>query len=84
MSDNTMDKDMAHFPNREDRDHKMDEIHKAFDDIRKNIDSIITMIDEILLQEEDFMSSDREAYCMDCLSLDEQEFLMHGNQRLEP
>ena len=84
MSDNTVDKDMAHFPNREDRDHKMDEIHKAFDDIRKNIDSIITMIDEILLQEEDFMSSDREAYCMDSLSLDEQEFLMHGNQRIEP
>lgn len=84
MSDNTVDKDMAEFPNREDRDHKMDEIHKVFDDIRKNIDSIIAMIDEILLQEEDFMSSDREAYCMDILSLDEQEFLVHGNQRLEP
>lgn len=84
MYENTVDKDMAHFLNGEDSDYKMDEIHKAFDDIRKNIDSIITMIDEILLQEEDFMSSDREAYCMDCLSLDEQEFLMHGNQRLEP
>ena len=84
MSENTVDKDMVHFPNREDRDHKMDEIHKAFDDIRRNIDSIITMIDEILLQEEDFISSDCEAYCMDSLSLDEQELLMHGNQRLEP
>ena len=84
MSDNTVDKDMAHFPNREGRDHKMDEIHKAFDDISKNIDSIIMMIDEILLQEENFISNNREVYCMDSLSLDEQEFLMHGNQQLEP
>ena len=35
MYENTVDKDMAHFLNGEDRDYKMDEIHKAFDDIRK-------------------------------------------------
>ena len=80
MSEYSAEKDTE----REELRKKVDEVHKLFEGTRQNLEAIITMLDEILAQDE-VLNKDCDG--IDCgmeLTLEEQEFLMHGNQRLEP
>lgn len=83
MSEYFTEKDMG----REEMGKKVDEMHKLFANAKQNLQAIITMLDEILEQEEDVLLSEGDQYWVGCtrhLSLEDQEFLQHGNMRLEP
>lgn len=71
---------------REEMRKKVDEMYKLFESTKQNLDAIITMLDEILAQEE-VLLSEKDQHCVGCtrnLSLEEQEFLRHGQIQLEP
>lgn len=82
MSEHIAEKDTE----REEMRKKVDEMHKLFESTKQNLDAIITMLDEILAQEK-VQLSEKNQHCVGCtrnLSLEEQEFLRHGQIRLEP
>lgn len=82
MSEYIEEKDTEH----EEVCQKIEKMHKLFESAKKNIDAIVTILEEILSQEEVLLNEDKQ-HCIGCtrnLSLEEQEFLRHGNTKLEP
>lgn len=70
-----------------DYDEEVAEVLRMKNECDRMAHELIEQIDALLVRIDGILSRDRELYGIGCgknLTLEEQEFLMHGNQRLEP
>lgn len=68
-------------------DEEAAEIRRIKEECDRMAHETLEQIDALLVRIDGILSRDRELYGIGCrknLTLEEQEFLMHGNQRLEP
>ena len=68
-------------------DEEAAEIRRMKEECDRMAHEMLEQIDALLVRIDGILSRDRELYEIGCgknLTLEEQAFLMHGNQRLEP
>ena len=68
-------------------DEEAAEVRRMKEECDRMAHEMLEQIDALLVRIDGILNRDRELYGIDCgkdLTLEEQEFLMHGNQRLEP
>lgn len=68
-------------------DEEAAEIRRMKEECDRMAHEMLEQIDALLVRIDGILNRDRELYGIGCgknLTLEEQEFLMHGNQRLEP
>lgn len=68
-------------------DEEAAEVRRMKEECDRMAHEMLEQIDALLVRIDGILSRDCELYGIGCgkdLTLEEQEFLMHGNQRLEP
>ena len=68
-------------------DEEAEEIRRMKEECDRMAHEMLEQIDALLVRIDGILSKDRELYGIGCgkdLTLEEQAFLMHGNQRLAP